>query len=99
MFRGFHPIVVVAGVSFVAGLCQFPLVSPRTVRAGDQREARPIAPELVAAIRVADTRAVCKLIDNGPDMNARDEEGNTPLILASFYASPNCVELLLQKGA
>ena len=32
-------------------------------------------------------------------MNARDAEGNTPLILASFYASPKCVALLLEKGA
>ena len=32
-------------------------------------------------------------------MNARDAEGNTPLILASFYAGPQCVELLLAKGA
>src|SRR5262249_52624645 len=29
----------------------------------------------------------------------RDAEGNTPLILASFYASPRCVGLLLEKGA
>jgi hypothetical protein len=32
-------------------------------------------------------------------VNARDAEGNTPLILASFYAGPQCVELLLEKGA
>src|SRR5262249_36857323 len=33
------------------------------------------------------------------DVNACDAEGNTPLILASFYASPRCVALLLEKGA
>ena len=32
-------------------------------------------------------------------MNARDADGNTPLILASFYASPKVVELLLERGA
>ena len=32
-------------------------------------------------------------------MNGRDADGNTPLILAAFYANPNCVALLLEKGA
>jgi ankyrin repeat protein len=82
-----------------AGLSQFQPHSPRTVRAGDQREAKPIAPDLVTAIRDADAQAVRKLIEIGADVNARDAEGNTPLILASFYASPNCVAVLLEKGA
>ena len=80
-------------------LSQFPSLSPRTVRAGDRREARPIAAGLVTAIRDGDAPAVRKLIDDGADVNARDAEGSTPLILASFYASPKCVELLLEKGA
>jgi N-acyl-D-amino-acid deacylase len=73
--------------------------SPRAVRAGDQRATSPIAPDLVRAIRDADVQAVRKLIENGADVNARDADGNTPLILASFYASPQCVALLLEKGA
>jgi ankyrin repeat protein len=32
-------------------------------------------------------------------VNARDAEGNTPLILASFYATPQCLELLMERGA
>jgi ankyrin repeat protein len=82
-----------------AGLSQLLPLSPRAVRAGDRREARPIVPELVRAIRDADPQAVRMLLDGGADLNARDAEGNTPLILASFYASPECVALLLRKGA
>jgi ankyrin repeat protein len=82
-----------------AGLSHLQPFSLQAVRAGDRRAATPIAPELVAAIRAADAQAVCKLLDNGADVNARDAEGNTPLILASFYASPKCVALLLEQGA
>jgi ankyrin repeat protein len=82
-----------------AGLCQSALFMPRTVLADDLRAANPIAPGLVAAIRDADSQVVGRLIDAGADVNARDAEGNTPLILASFYASPRCVSLLLEKGA
>jgi len=89
------------GVSIllVAYTSQFEPFSPGTVRAGDRREATPIAPDLVKAIRDADAQAVRKLFEDGADVNARDAEGNTPLILASFYASPKCVALLLEKGA
>src|SRR5262249_20850448 len=82
-----------------AGLSPLLPLSPRTARAADRCEAMPIAPALVTAIRGADVRAVRKLIDDGADVNARDAEGNTPLILASFYAGPECVALLLEKGA
>src|SRR6516225_5131004 len=55
---------------------------------------------LVTAIRNADERFVRKLLDDhGADANARDANGNTPLILASFYASPECVKLLIENGA
>jgi ankyrin repeat protein len=99
MFRYSHAVVLTAGFSLVIGLSQFPFVSPRTVRAGDCREARPIASDLVAAIRNADAKEILELIDNGADVNASDAQGDTPLILASFYASPKCVELLIKTGA
>src|SRR5262245_59069672 len=92
-FAGVGVVIVL-----VAGRFPFPSPSPRTVRR-DQREVRPIAAELVTAIRNGDVRVVRQLLDNGADVNARDAEGNTPLILASIYASPECLELLIEKGA
>ncbi len=99
MFRRLHPIVLTAGVALFVGLSPFQPFSPGTVRAGDLREATPIAADLVKAIRNADAQVVRELIENGADVNARDADGNTPLILASFYASPECVALLLEQGA
>ena len=89
------------GVAIVLfpGRYQSPTSSPRTVRPGDQREAKPITADLVTAIRHADVQAIRKLLDNGADVNTRDAEGSTPLILAAFYASPECVALLLENGA
>src|SRR6516165_9550994 len=96
-------IVLFAGIGVAiflrAGRSRFPSSPPRTVHTGDQGEARPIAADLVTAIRNADAQAVRKLLDNGADVNARDAAGNTPLILAAFYASPESVELLIEKGA
>src|SRR4051812_37639105 len=91
--------VLGAAILLFAGLPQLQPVSPRTARAGEQRQGRPMAPALAAALRDADAQAVGRLIEAGADVNARDAEGNTPLILAAFYAGPRCVELLLEKGA
>ena len=83
----------IAAVLRFAGRPRFPTPLP------EPPEATPIRAGAVAAIRNADVPAVRKLLDNGADVNARDAEGNTPLILASFYASPQCVQLLIENGA
>ena len=88
-----------AAILLCAGLFRFQPLWPRTDRADGPRQDAPPASALAAAIRDADAEAVGKLIEAGADVNARDAEGNTPLILAAFYAGPRCVELLLEKGA
>jgi ankyrin repeat protein len=90
---------IIVAILVVASTSQFQPLSLQTVRAGDQRQATPIASDLVRAIRDADAQAVRALIENGADANGRDADGNTPLILTSLYASPKCVALLLEKGA
>jgi ankyrin repeat protein len=72
---------------------------PEPGRAGDSGAAPPIAAGLVSAIRNADAQVIRKLLADGADVNGRDGEGNTPLILASFYASPECIQFLIGKGA
>jgi hypothetical protein len=94
-------LLVGVGVAIVqfTGRSQRRSTPAQPVRTGDAREVKSITPDLVTAIRNADARAVGKLLDGDEDVNARDAEGNTPLILASLYASPECVELLIKNGA
>src|SRR5262245_65728325 len=92
--KGFAGVLV--AVALVAGLLvaivliadrsPFSSPSPRMARADTPQESKPISADLAAAIRNGDARIVRELLAQGADVNARDEDGNTPLILASFYA-------------
>jgi len=44
-------------------------------------------------------RTVRLLLDNGADLEARDEEGATPLLRAAAYGQTEIFELLIQRGA
>src|SRR6516225_5427257 len=70
-----------------------------TAYGDDKTPAKSLLAELATAIRDGDLKAVRARLDAGLDVNARDADGNTPLLLAAVYAGPECVELLLKKGA
>jgi N-acyl-D-amino-acid deacylase len=70
-----------------------------TASGDDKTPARPLPAELARAIRDGDLKAVRAQLNGGVDVNARDADGNTPLLLAAVYAGPDCVELLIKKGA
>jgi outer membrane protein assembly factor BamB len=54
---------------------------------------------LWAAVRTGDVQAVQKAIDDGADVNARNEYGVTALWVAAGKAKPEVIELLVNKGA
>ncbi|MHC4659911.1 MAG: ankyrin repeat domain-containing protein, partial [Planctomycetota bacterium] len=51
------------------------------------------------AVESCDLKTIQRLIDNGADVNARDEDGQTPLHRAALTGRKDVVNLLLAKGA
>jgi len=51
------------------------------------------------AIERHDIKAVRRLIDNGADVNARNEDGKTPLHIAAYVAQLDAANLLILNGA
>jgi ankyrin repeat protein len=60
---------------------------------------RELDQSLLAAIRNGDHVAVAALLDQGADVHARDEIGDTALMRAVLHADPRMMELLLERGA
>jgi ankyrin repeat protein len=54
---------------------------------------------LIRAIRSNSTGDVTSLIERGANVNAKDEEGATPLMIAAGMGRVEMVKLLLSKGA
>ena len=62
-------------------------------------EPATITPGYFEVLRNGDTQQLRRALDRGTDANARDHLGNTPLMLAAVYASPDSMRLLLNRGA
>ena len=54
---------------------------------------------LFRAIRTADMAGVRTALARGADVNARSEEGDTPLMYAAVYSTAYCMRLLVARGA
>jgi ankyrin repeat protein len=59
----------------------------------------PGASEIVDAAKRGDAASMRTLLDRGRSLEARDGEGNTPLMLASLYGDAALVKLLLARQA
>lgn len=55
--------------------------------------------DLLEAARKGNVKAAGELLAKGADIEMRDKEGRTPLMLAAQYGKTNAVRLLLGKGA
>ena len=66
-----------------------------------QADRRALGDALVTMARWGDPDAVRLLLDRGADINARDADGRTALMLASYSDaySPDVVRLLIERGA
>ena len=87
-------VVAIRARSISAALILTVLTTPlfidtRPVARGDDKLAdKPLPAELAKAIRDGDLKAVRAQLDGGVDVNVRDANGNTPLLLAAVYAGP-----------
>jgi ankyrin repeat protein len=63
------------------------------------KEKREKREKLFEAVRHGDVAEITKLLDQGVEVDIRDELNQTPLIAAAKVDDKNLVEMLLQKGA
>jgi ankyrin repeat protein len=60
----------------------------------------PQTTNFIELVKIGPPRAVQAAIDNGVDLEARDESGNTPLLTAAtLNLNPEVITMLLKAGA
>ena len=55
--------------------------------------------QLLQATQRGDKEAVLKLLQEGADINVRDVQGRTPVMIATYQHNTDMVRMLLQEGA
>ena len=61
--------------------------------------AQGLSSKIFAAVRNNDIKEVTTLLDQGVDPNSYDEDGDHLLMYATLFSSPDCMQLLLEKGS
>lgn len=74
-------------------------LSACTVWASDQSNLKPLEKKLFALIYQGDESGVKACIRKGVNVNAQDQDDNTPLMIAARMGLIKCMELLLNAGA
>jgi len=59
----------------------------------------PMSQEYSAALRSGEIHKLREVLEGGLSPNARDAQGNTPLMLAAAYGDVACMRLLIESGA
>jgi ankyrin repeat protein len=76
-------------------VAQLVCLSPGVLEMEDQEECTP----LLAAVLWGHTAVIAVLLGKGADVQAINDEGNSPLHLAARRGAPEIAELLLRHGA
>lgn len=64
-----------------------------------RRKQKRLDRALFSAVKTGDIRGMHTLLMEGADVDARDEHGQTPLMLAAHLGYPSVVERLIRAGA
>jgi hypothetical protein len=71
---------------------------PTPARA-DQAKLPTISPSFLADLRSGEVNRVSSALAAGANPNARDTNGNTPLMWSAIYGDVGCLKLLVEAGA